>query len=277
MVACSPRPSMALHESLLQPPSAPSSPVADPAPEARSVAQHRQHYVRLLCRGVFKVHALLRTPFDKRTVVDTCRAVEESIYTANSGSFEAYVRQMRTRVQLIAKKGCAMVRSNSGHDEAVDEIPSLPTDVPAPSQELAATPEEATNIFQQAHIRYALCAAWRKGQHQQSRFRWSAAPVDTAEDTYVDSVAATARADILLSLRTMFSAPLAVYEDQLRTSLSQQHRDWVAYDLSVVTQLRAALADTGAHDVAVLHGQIQRVLKEKALFDYMWAMESTRA
>ncbi|EQC36839.1 hypothetical protein SDRG_05669 [Saprolegnia diclina VS20] len=238
-----------------------------PAACGRSIAQQRQYFVRLLCREVLKVHTLLRAPFEKRTVIDTCRSVEESLFAANADSFDAYVRHMRTRVQLIAKKGCALVRQTS--DDDVVQAPTEPTNA-APA---TTTHEETAAAFQQAQLRYTVGAAWIKNQRKRARFRWSLA--SPAEDAHVDAVMASARAEVLASLRTMYAEPLALYEAQLRSSLAVQHRDWVAYDLSVVQSLRDALrpdAETDA-EMSTLHTQIQRLLKEKALFDYMWAME----
>ncbi|KDO32906.1 hypothetical protein SPRG_02597 [Saprolegnia parasitica CBS 223.65] len=241
----------------------PSAPIAC----GRSIAQQRQYFVRLLCREVLKVHALLRAPFEKRHVIDTCRSVEESLFAANADCFEAYVRHMRSRVQLIAKKGCALVRQTS--DDDVMPTPTESTNA-APA---ATTPEETAAAFQQAQLRYTVGATWIKNQRKRSRFRWSVA--SPAEEAHIDAVMASARADVLASLRTMYADPLATYEAQLRQSLAVQHRDWVAYDLSVVQSLREALCpgrETDA-EASTLYAQIQRLLKEKALFDYMWAME----
>ncbi|OQS05678.1 hypothetical protein THRCLA_02217 [Thraustotheca clavata] len=243
------------------------------ASTSRTVAQHRQHYVRMLCREVLKVHTMLHAPFDRRTVIDTCKSVEESIYNANIENTEAYIRQMRTRVQLIAKKGCALVRQT-----CEEENPTAPTTQVTQTTPIPVPSEEMTVNFQQAHIQQAICSAWIKSQRKRARFRW-AQTNENKDNAYVNEVMNNARADILQSIRVLYTEPLVLYEEQLRKSLARQHRDWVAYDLSVVQELLEAIRPgslTLANvDIATLHVQIQKLLKEKALFDYMWAMEQS--
>ncbi|RHY22985.1 hypothetical protein DYB32_009337 [Aphanomyces invadans] len=243
----------------------------------------RAHYVRRLVQEVVKVYTLLHSPFDRVAVHETCKALEHEVWETAPNA-DDYVRQIRAQVQSISKRGRCLLQQRDFEDASrIDSRP--PTTAQRLSlydpHTLSATPEESKRHLQQAHLRQALSTSWLKSQRKATRFRWEG-PADVQEEAYVQSVQKAARSDIYEAVRNLYYNQLVTYEEQLRQSLDVEHRDWVAYDLSVVQGFLATLnsaAPTSAshhhhhHNTHTLHCQIEKVLKEKALFDYMWEME----
>ncbi|KAF0683571.1 Aste57867_24428 [Aphanomyces stellatus] len=245
--------------------------------------EHRTHYVRRLFQEVVKVHTMLRASFDKTSVHDTCRAHEQEIWEA-CASPDEYTRQMRIQIQSIAKKGRGLLQQRGEVDFVSvpsSPAPPSPTTLAYERHVPSASPELSMRQMQQAHIRRALSNSWMKTQRKASRFRW-ATPLNVQEEAYVHSVQKSANTDILQSIRNLYYNQLTAYEEQLRLSLVAEHRDWVAFDLSVVQSLLATLDPLCEipqyhHNIQTLHCQIEKVLKEKALFDYMWEMERSKS
>ncbi|KAH9122634.1 hypothetical protein LEN26_010161 [Aphanomyces euteiches] len=238
----------------------------------------RAQYVRRLFQEVVKVHTMLRAPFNKTSVLETCKTYEHDLWNG-CATPEEYVRLMRAQVQSIAKKGRCMLQQSREFEVA----PSSQSSSPANAYERhvpSASPEVSMKQLQQAHIRRALSSSWLKTQRKASRFRWES-PMDAQEEAYVHADQRAAESDILQSIRNLYYNQLCSYEEQLRLSLAAEHRDWVAFDLSVVQGLLATLdphceAPQYHHNIQTLHSQIEKVLKEKALFDYMWEMERSK-
>ncbi|RQM30767.1 hypothetical protein B5M09_007702 [Aphanomyces astaci] len=260
--------------------------MTNPLPHADSTHQvtqdERSHYVRRLLQEIVKVYTMLRTPFDKAAVHETCKAFEYEVWSS-CHSTDDYVRQIRGQVQSISKRGRCLLQQREFEVATTSTLQATTASPPSYEHHTpSATPEDSMRHLQRAHLQRALSNSWLKSRRKASRFRWEGR-LDVQEEAYVRSVEKAAGNDIYEAVRNLHFNQLVTYEEQLRLSLHAEHRDWVAYDLSVVQDLLATLNPISApqhhnqHDVQALLCQIEKVFKEKALFDYMWEMERCKS